>query len=282
MIQSDWEDWLPRTIAETDPTGVACWYLGCNGIVLSDGETTLFVDPYCGTGDPPRTIRMIPVPFDPVDITTADAVLATHEHTDHVHGPTQGPLLAETEATFYGPSASVAVTEDEEWTENYQIRDDQIETVEIGDQIEMGSFTVHVRAADDPDAIEPVAYVLSHPAGTIVHGGDARPSESFTDIGSTFDVDVAFLAFGSTGRILDRTSGEPSRTTWYNDEAEVIEAAGQLRAERLVPTHWDMWRGLRADPTALFPHAAGFEYPKVVEPVVIGDRVNVPFNLHKH
>jgi L-ascorbate 6-phosphate lactonase len=282
VIHSDWDDWLPRRIASADPNGIAVWYLGCNGIVLTDGQTTVFVDPYCGTGDPPRTIRMIPVPFDPVDVSTADAVLATHEHTDHVHGPTQGPLLAETDAEFYGPAASVAVTEDEKWTDTYDLRADQIETVESGEQIDIGTFRVHVRAAEDPDAIEPVAYVVCHPAGTIVHGGDARPHESFADIGSTFDVDVAFLAFGSTGQVLDRESGEPTQTTWYNDEAEVVEAAGQLRAERLVPTHWDMWHGLQADPKALFPHAAGFEYPAMVEPVVIGDRVDVPFSTSKH
>lgn len=282
MIQSDWGDWLPRTIASADPTGVAVWYLGCNGIVVSDGETTVFVDPYCGTGDPPRTIRMIPVPFNPRDVSAADAILSTHEHTDHVHGPTQGPLLAETGATFYGPDASVAVTEEEDWSDTYQLGGDQIASVDVGDRIDIGDFTVEVCPAKDPDAEEPVAYVLIHPAGTIVHGGDARPHESFLDIGAAFDVDVAFLAFGSTGCIPDRDSGVPSRTTWYNDESEVVEAAGQLEAERLVPTHWDMWRGLRADPTALFPHAAGFEYPGLVQPVEIGDRVNISYTPHKH
>lgn len=107
-VHSDWGDWLPRAVSEADPDGVRLWYLGCNGFVLkaSDG-TTVFIDPYLGLGDPPRTVRMIPVPFDPTDVVEADAVLATHEHTDHVHGPSQAPILEETDATFYGPSASV-------------------------------------------------------------------------------------------------------------------------------------------------------------------------------
>lgn len=63
------------------------WYLGYNGFVLKAADgTTLFVDPYLGSGDPPRTIRMIPIRFKPSVIETADAVLATHEH---VHGPNQ-------------------------------------------------------------------------------------------------------------------------------------------------------------------------------------------------
>jgi L-ascorbate 6-phosphate lactonase len=103
MVHSDWDDWLVREIADADPAGVALWYLGCNGFALTDGKTTLFIDPYLGTGDPPRTVRMIPVPFDPSDVADADAVLATHEHTDHVHGPSQAPILAETGADFMRP-----------------------------------------------------------------------------------------------------------------------------------------------------------------------------------
>ncbi|MFB6177221.1 MAG: MBL fold metallo-hydrolase, partial [Halobaculum sp.] len=88
--------------ADADPEGLALWYLGCNGFAVkaSDG-TTLWIDPYLGTGDPPRTVRMVPVPFHPRDVSDTDAVLATHEHTDHVHGPSQAPILAETGATFH-------------------------------------------------------------------------------------------------------------------------------------------------------------------------------------
>ena len=68
-IHSDWGDWLPRAVEDADPDGVAIWYLGCNGFVLKGSEgTTVFVDPYLGTGDPPRTVRMVPVPFDPTDV----------------------------------------------------------------------------------------------------------------------------------------------------------------------------------------------------------------------
>jgi len=89
-VHSDWSDWLPREIEAADPDGLWLWYLGCNGFALkSSGDTTVFVDSYLGTGDPPRTIRMIPVPFEPEDVAEADAVFATHEHTDHTHGPSQ-------------------------------------------------------------------------------------------------------------------------------------------------------------------------------------------------
>jgi L-ascorbate 6-phosphate lactonase len=277
MTASDWGDWLPRAIAAADPDGVAVWYLGCNGFVLKgSGGTTMFVDPYVGLGDPPRTIRMIPVPFDPADVTEADAVLATHEHTDHVHGPSQAPILANTGATFNAPADSLAVArEHEHWPGAYDVDATQFEAVGVGETFDVGEFTVHVEVAHDPDATQPVSYVFEHDAGTVFHGGDTKPSDEFARVGREYDVDLGILAFGTVGRIPDKETGERTRKRWYNDENQVIEAANDLQIDRLLPSHWDMWKGLTADPTSLHHHASSFAYPERLDIVEIGDRVDV-------
>lgn len=274
VIHSDWGNWLPQAIESAQPNGVALRYLGCNGFVLkaSDG-TTIFIDPYLGTGDPPRTIRMIPVPFDPEDITDADAVLTTHEHTDHVHGPSQGPILEATGATFYGAGASIDVTKDEDWAGRWDLDTTSFVTVKDGDEIKVGSLTIHVEPAHDPDAEDPVSFVIEHDAGTFFHGGDTKPDSVLEDIGSAYDIDLGVLALGSVGMIPDKQTREPKRTRWYADENGVIEAAWALQLDRLVPSHWDMWKGLTADPTALTHHARSFEYPKKIEILEIGDRI---------
>ncbi|ERH08568.1 MAG: putative Zn-dependent hydrolase [halophilic archaeon J07HX64] len=273
-VHSDWGDWLPQAIASADPEGLALWYLGCNGFALkSAGGTTLFVDPYLGTGDPPRTVRMIPVPFDPTDVVSADAVLATHEHTDHVHGPSQAPILANTGARFHAPDASVSVVEREGWREQWGLGTEQLQTVAEGDQFEVGDLTVTVGPANDPDAEHPVAYVIEHESGSFVHGGDARPG-GFGNL-AAHDIDVGALAFGTTGMIPDSETRDPVETTWYNSEGMLVEAARELELDRLVPTHWDMWRGLTADPTVLHHHTASFDYPRRLDIVEIGDRVDV-------
>jgi L-ascorbate 6-phosphate lactonase len=277
MVHSDWGDWLPAAVADASPEGVAVWYLGCNGFVLKGtGGTTLFVDPYLGTGDPPRTVRMIPVPFDPRDVTEADAVFATHEHTDHVHGPSQAPILANTGAEFYAPDDSVAVARDEdEWHDRYAVSGDQYNEVAEGDTLEVGEFTVHVEVAHDPDATHPVSYVFEHDAGTVFHGGDTKPSEEFAALGERYDIDLGILAFGTVGNIPDKQTREPKRTRWYNDENQAVRAASDLQFDRFLPSHWDMWKGLTADPTSLVHHARSFEYPERLELVEIGDRVDV-------
>jgi L-ascorbate 6-phosphate lactonase len=275
MTVSDWGDWLPRAIEDADPDTVAVWYLGCNGFALKGSEgTTMFVDPYLGTGDPPRTTRMIPVPFDPEDVAEADALLATHEHSDHVDEASQAPILANTGATFYAPDDSIAVAREEGWTDLWEL-DDQFAEVAEGDSFEVGEFAVSVEPAHDPDATHPVSYVIDHESGTFFHGGDTKPGDELVDVGRRHDIDLGALAFGSSGTIPDKETGEPRLTQWYADENGVAEAARDLRIDRLLPSHWDMWKGLTADPTALHKHVASFEHPRQLEIVEIGDRVDL-------
>lgn len=273
-VHSDWGDWLPRAIATAQPEGLACWYLGCNGFVLkSAGGTTLFIDPYLGTGDPPRTVRMIPIPFDPADVQSADAILATHDHSDHVHEDSQAPILARTGASYVAPDASLQIAKRENWREHWAITTDQFQEVSEGDSFTIGDLKVTVGPANDPDAMHPVSYVIEHESGTFAHGGDARPG-GFGTL-ADMDIDVGALAFGSSGMILDKETREPVETTWYNDEAEIAEAARELQLDRLIPTHWDMWKGLTADPTTIHAHGRSFEYPRQVDIVEIGDRFEV-------
>jgi L-ascorbate 6-phosphate lactonase len=275
-VHSDWGDWLPAEVESSTPDGVSIWYLGCNGFVLKGSEgTTIFIDPYLGTGDPPRTVRMIPIPFAPEDVREADAVLATHEHTDHTHGPSQAPILAETGAAFYGSDSCLAVTRDEGWTENWDVSQAQLNEITEGQTLEIGEFTVHVEPAKDPDAEHPVSFVIEHDAGTFFHGGDARPGPQFEEIGEEYDIDLGVLAFGTPGMIPDKETGEPTFTKWYSSEQQIAKAARQLELDTLLPSHWDMWKGLTADPTALHEHVKSFNYPTTLTIREIGSRIEI-------
>jgi L-ascorbate 6-phosphate lactonase len=274
MVHSTWGDWFVRDeIESTTPEGLSLWYLGCNGFVLRSPEATVYVDPYFGDGDPPNIVRMIPVPIDPADATTCDAVLATHEHIDHMHPPSYDPLVNELGADVYGTAACY---DDPHYDGDMRVPDERKHVVEAGDDLTVADLTVHVRGANDPDAIEEVSYVVEHDSGTFFHGGDTRPApEAFPDLAAEFDIDAGALAFGSVGDIYDPETDSVERTRWYMDENQLVEAANQLELDRLVPTHYDMWRGVGADPNVLAAHAASFEYPRVIETVRVGDRLDV-------
>jgi L-ascorbate 6-phosphate lactonase len=146
-------------------------------------------------------------------------------------------------------------------------------TVQPGDELSIGDLTVYVRGAEDPDAIEPVSYVIEHEAGTVFHGGDSRPAEAFADVGREFDLDLGILAVGSVGRIAHDDG--PARTKWYNDENQLVDIACDLQLDRLLPGHYDMWKGVGADPKVLHEHAASRPYPRVIERAQIGDRLDL-------
>jgi len=271
MVHSTWDDWLVGEIEAADPDGMAVWYLGCNAFVVRTPETTVYVDPYFGDGDPPNIVRMIPVPIDPADATDCDAVLVTHEHIDHMHPPSYGPLVNDLGADLYAPEASY---ESPDYDGDLDAPEDRRHVIAAGETFEVGDFTVHVRGANDPDAIEPVSYVVEHDSGTFFHGGDSRPAEAFETVGEAFDLDLGMLAVGSVGAIHHSDEGGPRRTRWYMDENQIVEAANALELDRLLPSHYDMWRGVGTDPKVLHDHAASFPHPRVIERVVVGDRVD--------
>jgi L-ascorbate 6-phosphate lactonase len=274
VIHSTWGDWFVREEIEGSvPDELTLWYLGCNGFVLRSPEATVYIDPYFADGEPPTLVRMIPVPVDPADATTCDAVLATHEHIDHMHPPSYGPLVDGLGADVY---ATGACYEEPDYDGDMRVHGEQRHVVEPGDTFDVGDLTVHVVAANDPDAIEEVAYVVEHDSGTFFHGGDSRPApDAFGAVADAFDIDVGALALGSVGNVYDPDAGHVERSRWYMDENGVIEAANQLELDRLLPTHYDMWRGLGADPGALSHHAASFAYPRVIEHAVVGDQFSI-------
>ena len=275
--RSDWDDWLLRAVEERSVSGIDCWYLGCNGLIVKGGDgTTIFIDPYTGLGMPPRTVRMIPVPYNPEEVTIADAILTTHEHSDHVDGPSQAPILAASRATWYGSDASIERVRDEAWADSWAVEPDQFVEVMPGDTLAVGDLTVHVEPAHDPMADGAVSYVITDGDRTLFHGGDTRYDENLMyDIGHRFDIDLGVVAFGTTGRIADKQTGELRDRDWYADGNEVIDIARALDLGQLVPTHWDMWRGLTANPRSLYRHAESRWFPDRLTIAEVGDRLDV-------
>lgn len=295
MIHSTWgKTFLREEIEATEPDGLSVWYLGCNGFVVRTPETTLYVDPFFGDGDPPSFYRMLPVPLHPADVSDCDGVLVTHEHLDHFNPPSYGPILENTGARLYAPSSCFEDPQID-W-DDFQAPDDQRTVVEPGMEFEVGDLSVHVRAGNDPDSVGEVTYVFEHETGTYFNAGDSRFADAFSDIGEEFDIDVGSLVFGTHANIFwsedwvgEDEEPETRPTQMYMEENDVVAAANALQLDRLVPCHFDMWKGGRGDPKVLHEHAASFEYPRSIDIVEIGDRFDadragvVPLrNLRRH
>jgi L-ascorbate 6-phosphate lactonase len=229
--------------------------------------------PYFGDGDLPTTIRNIPVPMDSADATARDAVLVTHEHVDHVHSPTYEPLVEDLGADIYAPAAAY---ENPQYDGEVDPSAERKRVIGVGDAFEVGDLTVHVRRANDPDAIEPITYVITHDSGTFFHAGDSRPADAFDDIGQEFDIDVGAIAFGTVGRPYDpeRDGGEPTEwctttairySTRRTASSSIVSCRRTGTCDRAsVPT-----RRRSSNTPGRLPN------PRTVDPVSIGDRIDL-------
>lgn len=102
IVHSTWGNtFLKQETEATDPDCLSAWYLGCNGFVIQSPEATIYVDPYFGDGDPSTWYRMLPIPLDPAAVTECDAVLVTHEHFDHFHPDSYGPMVEDLDTDLY-------------------------------------------------------------------------------------------------------------------------------------------------------------------------------------
>jgi L-ascorbate 6-phosphate lactonase len=281
MVYATWgKSFLKNEIEAVDPDRLSIWYLGCNGFVVRSSETTLYIDPFFGDGYPPSFYRMIPVPLDPSDVDCCDGVLLTHEHLDHFHPDSYGPILDTTGADLYASEPCFESAQNN-WND-LRAPPEQRQIVEPGDSFEFDDLTVHTRVGKDPDSVGEVTYVIEHKSGTFFNAGDSRYTDAFKHIGQEFDINIGSLAFGTHTQIhLDeerREQGEKSETRtnqMYMTENSVIRSANALGINRLVPCHFDMWKGSRGDPKVLHEHATSYQFPHLLEVVEIGDRIDI-------
>ncbi|WP_126664508.1 MBL fold metallo-hydrolase [Haloterrigena salifodinae] len=283
MVHSTWGDaFLKREVEASEPDRLTVWYMGCNGFVLRSPEATVYVDPYFGDGDPPTWYRMIPVPLDPEDVTDCDAVLITHEHFDHFHPDSYGPMVENLDADLYA-SETCFESPQKDYAE-LRAPKPRRRIVEPNTSYTVGDLVIHVRESNDPDAVGDVSYVIEHETGTFFTPGDSRFTEAFHEIGTEFDIDLGSLAFGTHAQVFygddwaSFTGAERPHSSagkLYMNENDVIKSANALRLDRLLPCHYDMWKGGLADPKSLHEHRASFPFPRSIEIAEVGDRMNV-------
>ena len=65
--------------------------------------------------------------------------------------------------TIYALGASYEVPD----YDDVRAPSEQRSVIQVGDVVEIGDLTIHVRSMSDPDAIEPVSYVVEHDNGKL-------------------------------------------------------------------------------------------------------------------
>ena len=194
------------------------------GIKLVADDTTVLVDAV-GTdlwdGDAPEG-------FVPVEMTTRRKyALVTHAHNDHLDVDTLKRVL--------GDNGYVIAPESEA---TYLVsRGLRVIPANLFEPVLRGGFTFIAVPAEDGFGADQVSWIIATDKHRFLHAGDTLWHGKWGDIGAVYGpFDAVFLPINGA-----RLQSEPPiETAGTMTPGQAVDAALQLRSERLIPIHYGL------------------------------------------
>lgn len=230
----------PAALRTPRTDGLSVRYLGVSGYEVSDGVTTLLLDP-TPTRPPPLTLISGPLSPDEAlgakECPKADAILVNHTHHDHALDVP--PIALRTGALVVGSQSTVNLAR------SRGVPAERTRLVKPGDHFTIGTFTVDVRGTRHADIAG-----LSHPMGGVV-APDAGPLWFFEyalddTLFYRLEANGTSLWFHPTSTFAEAELGSPPAATLIvgvTGEAQTKDKVHGLLAEakprRVLPTHYD-------------------------------------------
>ncbi len=274
----EWGTWLNEEIRDTTvaPGTFTMWWLGCTGIWLkTENNTNLLVDLWCSTGKTAHgsglmkkghqhqkmigcqkiqpNLRNVPCVIDPFAIRELDALLATHDHGDHMDINVAAAVLqnCSEDVKFIGPETCVKI-----WVkwgvpikrcivvkpgDVVKIKDTEVVALDSFDRTELVTAPPEqVLKGTMPLEMDvrAVNYLFKTPGGTVYHSGDSHYSNYYAKHGNDHEIDVALGSYGENPR------GMTDKLT----SIDMLRMAECLKTKVVIPIHHDIWTNFKADP----------------------------------
>lgn len=229
---------LIREIDETRvPYGMlAIWFLGQCSIVVKGGDTVLYIDPYLS----PSPHRAFEPPITPEQMTNAQYVLITHEHSDHMDTDTIAAL-----AKTHGSTVYIAPGYCLEPMRQLGVQPDKLIAARTNAWWDGPGFRIkplpaaHEELEYDPELDHRyVSYVIELNGVTMYHAGDTTVYPGLIEALQAESIELGMLPIN--GRDPFRNALNIVGNMNYREAAELAVAAG---FDTVIPLHYDMFAG---------------------------------------
>ena len=228
-----------------DPSSWEIQYLGQVGFRLSDGVTTIVIDPYQSSSvdalpEFPAGYwqRNYPPPVQAHDLGEVDMVICTHDHLDHTDPATLHEIAkASPNCVFGGPRQSV------ETMLEASLPEARTRVLNEGVPFAVNDVLIEpVAAAHEGYEIDArgyhrfLAYLIRWHGKVIFHAGDTVVTAELSKRLSRESIDLGFLPING-GDEIRRAMGIVGNM----NEVEAAELASRHRFGLVVPTHYDLY-----------------------------------------
>jgi len=152
----------------------------------------IWFNPYAGVAikTASKTLLIDPAEIDPKSFKSADIVLITHEHGDHLDEYVIKDIYKRTNCHLIADSTSYKMLKG-------IIASDKLLETPVGSTHKIGNITVKAEACKHP-AASPVTYLITTEDGLkIYHSADSLPYPDMKHIGDKDPPNIAFITVGA-------------------------------------------------------------------------------------
>lgn len=226
------------------------WWLGQSGFLVHWQDHRLLIDPYLSDSltekyadtDKPH-VRMSELVVDPRRLDFIDLITSSHNHTDHLDGPTLAALLrANPTVELVVPAANRSFA-----AERLGVEPSRLTEIDAGGSISATGITIHAIPAahdtierDEQGRCRFLGYVFQIGPWTIYHSGDTLRYDRMAEQFARWQIDVAILPINGRGAER-RVAGN----LWGDEAAQLAHDIG---AGLVIPCHFDMFSFNTATP----------------------------------
>lgn len=237
---------------------MAFWWLGQMGFAIKLGETVIYMDPYLSE----HPDRIIPPLLKPDEITNADFVFGSHDHSDHIDREAWRQLSQSSpQVRFVTPGILIhSLSQDLKIPENRFIGIDDGLTVSTRGLKISGIAAAHEFLDQDTNSgrYPYLGYILDGNGCILYHSGDTCIYEGmYSKLRKWNRIDAMFIP-------INGRDGKRYRTNCIGNMTyqEAVDLSGFVKPSLVIPSHYEMFRNNSENPL-LFSDYLNAKYPEI-------------------